>query len=523
MGSCQRSEFEPNVRDESQEAKPSTQMLVFSSKDALSASIEMGSGRDSHGRELEKLDSEVRIPLNTESLRATGEELSIPLSELVPESAFARLLNADGELRVADTIYKVSPAGTFFAHIDRYQELREVAEQYTIPSGVEKNTLQTFGEVKLLTTYSEEDLSMMIESARSDREGSHLNSKAEFMISDWDEPHGPASPPPPVQESNINTEVLHPMLTLPSPDVSKFDTARARRRSWMGQRLQDIGFTNAHYKVFPDFSQRRIRAIVFDYNFVIRHSAGVKCTIEKRMWHGGWGTVKNWNEGEIRVGVRNAIVRYRYPGGNTFDPNRILKNLPDRLYAPQSGAYFMPYPKWFKNSIIDLSGISVLKKSHVSVEDVLGMVKPMVKSYAERIGKSLGANGGHRPNNLAYPWEGQNILDPRIYNLNEQEQRWVDRYPIAFPIYTPDYIYVYYTGGWNYNAKGNGEALIRFSDGHGNFSIGVSLHDPMKPKNWKVEPSGFSVDSDPSRADLLEGEFYACGYHNGWIGFKLDW
>lgn len=151
MGSCQRSEFEPNVRDESQEAKPSTQMLVFSSKDALSASIEMGSGRDSHGRELEKLDSEVRIPLNTESLRATGEELSIPLSELVPESAFARLLNADGELRVADTIYKVSPAGTFFAHIDRYQELREVAEQYTIPSGVEKNTLQTFGEVKLLT------------------------------------------------------------------------------------------------------------------------------------------------------------------------------------------------------------------------------------------------------------------------------------------------------------------------------------------------------------------------------------
>jgi hypothetical protein len=37
-------------------------------------------------------------------------------NELVPNEDFARLLNVRGEFCVGDTIYKVSPKGTYFSH-----------------------------------------------------------------------------------------------------------------------------------------------------------------------------------------------------------------------------------------------------------------------------------------------------------------------------------------------------------------------------------------------------------------------
>lgn len=57
--------------------------------------------------------------------------------ELVPNEGFAKLLNARGEVCVRDTIYKISPRGTYFFPISKQEEFEKNYSKYEQIDGVE--------------------------------------------------------------------------------------------------------------------------------------------------------------------------------------------------------------------------------------------------------------------------------------------------------------------------------------------------------------------------------------------------
>ena len=77
----------------------------------------------------EALEAAIEDGLSNENI----EELSIyeiaGYDSLVPNIAFASLLNKRGEIQVADTIYKISPKGTYYFHESKLQDFEQEYEE----------------------------------------------------------------------------------------------------------------------------------------------------------------------------------------------------------------------------------------------------------------------------------------------------------------------------------------------------------------------------------------------------------
>lgn len=83
--------------------------LAFYSRSTLDKAILNGQNVDSYGNKL------LTTALDRQDTRALGEgTVACDFSDLVPEEEFARLLNGQGEVQVGDTIYRITPSGTYY-------------------------------------------------------------------------------------------------------------------------------------------------------------------------------------------------------------------------------------------------------------------------------------------------------------------------------------------------------------------------------------------------------------------------
>lgn len=76
------------------------------------------------------------------------------LSDLVPNDNFRMLLNNSGQIIVADTIYQITPKGTFFTHVSNRSELQNALDgsDFTFNSSKE---VYTKGNVSLIKTFGD--------------------------------------------------------------------------------------------------------------------------------------------------------------------------------------------------------------------------------------------------------------------------------------------------------------------------------------------------------------------------------
>lgn len=76
------------------------------------------------------------------------------LSDLVPNDNFRMLLNNSGQIIVADTIYQITPKGTFFTHVSNRSELQNALDgsDFTFNSNKE---VYTKGNVSLIKTFGD--------------------------------------------------------------------------------------------------------------------------------------------------------------------------------------------------------------------------------------------------------------------------------------------------------------------------------------------------------------------------------
>lgn len=499
-------------------------ILVFQSREQLEHAIKLGKGQDSQGRSLVNSADRVISP----SLKALKIDTigSIPYSTLVPEHSFRELLNERGEIQVGDTIYCISPAGTFYGSAQDVRELRSVVETYKKGDGVPiQENLLKIGNIYLYETFANIALS------DNDLEGSPETDK--------------------VKDDEARSMDIALAGGIPLPDLNTFPKERGRRITWAGKILQSISFRKSHVSVFPSSSRRRVNCAVYDYDYLIYHSIGITAKVQKKMWYGGWAKVKYWPERTILVGYRYALVRYPYPDNMYERLKNAFAQMPngssDRFFSAQQSQNLsnLPYPSWFKTNIINLTEpLLGLFKVNLTLEDVVSAAGDKIKSL---IRSKAGASWEDYQRDKYDPFRSkitQEELERKIQILKMDEF-----VPSAVPIYAKDGIYILYSGGWLTNRLDQSEIDFKLDDGYfGSFMLhymgnlrgaGFDFSKPHFNLNGGFNFQTFtptvgsigggvgnlnlSIASDKKAGKLIGGDFFAVAYNESWQGYNLTW
>ena len=113
ISSCRKEQdvFGPSVDVHGGSGQESVDLLVFQNKEQLELAVKQGKGIDSRGRSLAHPADQLK---SNQPRTLSGDSISsLSYSVMVPETAFRKLLNERGEIQVGDTIYCITPAGTF--------------------------------------------------------------------------------------------------------------------------------------------------------------------------------------------------------------------------------------------------------------------------------------------------------------------------------------------------------------------------------------------------------------------------
>lgn len=499
-------------------------ILVFQSREQLEHAIKLGKGQDSQGRSLVNSADRVISP----SLKALKIDTisSIPYSTLVPEHSFRELLNERGEIQVGDTIYCISPAGTFYGSARDVRELRSVVETYKKGDGVPiQENLLKIGNIYLYETFAN------IAFSDNDLEGSPETDK--------------------VKDDEARSMDIALAGGIPLPDLNTFPKERGRRITWAGKILQSISFRKSHVSVFPSSSRRRVNCAVYDYDYLIYHSIGITAKVQKKMWYGGWAKVKYWPERTILVGYRYALVRYPYPDNMYERLKDAFAQMPngssDRFFSAQQSQNLsnLPYPSWFKTNIINLTEpLLGLFKVNLTLQDVVSAAGDKIKSL---IRSKAGASWEDHQRDKYDPFRSkitQEELERKIQILKMDEF-----VPSAVPIYAKDGIYILYSGGWLTNRLDQSEIDFKLDDGYlGSFMLrytgdlknaGFDFSKPHFNLNGSFNFQTFtptvgsigggagnlnlSIASDKKAGKLIGGDFFAVAYNESWQGYNLTW
>lgn len=264
------------------------------------------------------------------------------------------------------------------------------------------------------------------------------------------------------------------------------------------------------------------------------------------MWHTSWGKVKNWPAGHILIGYRYALVKYSYPSKKDFSFEKLAKNLPpkpllgEQLETEEQLEYLrhLPYPKWFlKGGNVTIPILE--KKVNIRIKDILPFAVQRIRAFIRSQMKTNWRSDSNR--------ESINKLGSHEIEHLINELRMIDHIPLSVPIYGEDGIYMLYTAGWLTNRKNETEITLRFVDGnhpimlhyrtqmnrlgysfgtpHVSGDVGIASNGTPRINSGKVswENFGVSFDSEKGGGTLVDGDFYAAGHLNEWIGYNLYW
>jgi hypothetical protein len=206
---------------------------------------------------------------------------------LVPDPYIASLLNAERELQVAGTVYKVTPYGTYMCMPGKLQEVRKLADSlnatgYKFPAGnrmiqgetVLENNIYVVGPgILRLDTYKDAATVDITPQSASPREVKNAK-----MLPEW---------------------VYDGLPTF------EFDA-----KTWAGQLIQDVfGRTKPHHEYFD--SKHRVKVNFYNVNFGFAATVGVNVKMQTKGWTGIWRKLNTsqlilgWDGLEIEIEQKN--------------------------------------------------------------------------------------------------------------------------------------------------------------------------------------------------------------------------
>lgn len=467
--------------------------LVFDSHQSFEESILTKRLCDDKGNRL-KLSA-----FDFSETRASGDGAScVDFSDLVPEEDFAKLLNRNGEVQVGDTIYRVTPEGTFYVSVREYPQLELVLKDSLWLSEHEVSPhLYKVGDVYRYDTFG---------SVFSGNDSPSLNGR--ITASETGHTYNPQS----VEMRAFNHE---------GPAIDSFESVPGRRHTWVGKLFQGVGVRYSHTIHLGNSSKFRLNCALFDYNYVIHQAIGVSGKIEHKMWYGGWAKVQEWSEGDLMVGHRWMILRFPWGPGMKF------KETYDTIYKDMGMVPFHPRNNqdyiFAKNLLggdlrINTDFYPLLNKSNPDLSDIVycGEVymKEVAKKYTKETGRIL-------PFHLSDPYH----IDLSNTPIGVQLSQLLNYFGCTVPVFGKDGIYIVYGPVYNTNMmRENAITLKPIHKGISGFkfSFGIPIGD-----NGSVDDVFKSIKvSDVLNEDvaLVAGDFYACGYLDGkWKGYRLYW
>lgn len=257
--------------------KPSEDaILSFSTKDKLNATINEISNIGETKSSAEYLTNTEFLP-EGQSLYEQEDYKEI-MSELVPNTHFAKLLNKNAEIVVENKIYKVTPNGTYYFDENKKNEFYSLYEKdNTIEGKLIGDKLYQLAEgIYRYDTFYKEDGEI--------NEGEKTSS------------------------SEIMTKSGHSTGTNPNIDIMDWFTAD--RTTWLGKIIQNMfGATKEFAKYYPHTDKRRVKGSFYFYNYVAYAEIGVQGWTDKKNWLGWSKTASD----ELRVGWNNVVLVTKIP------------------------------------------------------------------------------------------------------------------------------------------------------------------------------------------------------------------
>ncbi len=378
---------------------------------------------------------------------------------LVPNLNFAKLLNIRGEIMVRDTIYKISPAGTFYFHKSLLDYFENNYSNISALEDFEKLTDRTYkrevninkqvSSICLYDTYAyddKEDLIPDFHMEEIETKISPIPPKNEIIDNNWEEAQDIDWDSQPSYNTGANTVV--------------------------GKWLEGAFGRNKKYTSNFD-SKHRIWAKLYYYDYVIYSEIGAKTKMQKKKV--AWNKTKAeklyliWNSMVIKTDFPNT-VNYPQVGGN--QPNRYFL-----------GKRIEKVPGTNKEGLVAYYGGSALTDAEL-------------KKFAE----------------ADYV---NNVIDLKIH-VNEDLSK--DRICAAKYITNK----CMYTVIYPYGKMGkNAEILQSTFDSDLHMIIGLKTptsHLPKGWENWIKHVSG----QKPKAPELIQGEIRVAAKHNGSIkGLRL--
>lgn len=200
------------------------------------------------------------------------------LEDLVPNDAFRKLLTPKGEIIVNDTLYRITPYGTFFTPVEKTPELNRIIENRSYKEMKKIGEgLYSMNGVSLIKTFGESN-SYEISKDESEKNVATINSNLRSLTGD-------------------------------EPNISQFPVKNVDRITILGKFFQSlVGTKKDGEELLKNNGRRRISGSLYSYNYGVYREMGLMAQIDKKMWHGGWGRVDDWSDGTT-IGYYGLIVK----------------------------------------------------------------------------------------------------------------------------------------------------------------------------------------------------------------------
>jgi hypothetical protein len=303
------------------------------------------------------LDKAISGRLFTEDLN----EMADSISDLIPDIQFREFWNENLEIEINDTIYKVTPYGTFFSRKDNYNKLVATIEDYnsnipSTPNGrIESNELR-LAEVEngifLFDSFGDEVLSTHQVSS---------NTSNTMYQPNWVTP-------------------IYP-YALPPSDYDKFTVYDYGAKTIIGKIIEGVFGGNTSFKEEFD-SKYRLRVKLYAFDYVFYKSIGLNAKVQKRGWTGIWATHNDSKAEKLILGWDNLLfnmdIPYAMPiGYQSFPAKGVGKELMKFVN------FELP-----TGTLTDVT-IPFFKKDTITYSDLEKALKGRIKSTFSTISKNV--------------------------------------------------------------------------------------------------------------------------------------
>lgn len=216
------------------------------------------------------------------------EILKDSISELVPDMTLRHFLNEKLEIEIENTIYKVTPFGTFYSASEDYEKLLRVLDKYyqsnATNTRIQNETLleegvyfeDTFGDQSYLPTYD-----------------TPVTGNVIYQANDF--------------------AVLAPYTyALPKDDYQKFKTYSYGAKTVVGQLIEGAFGGNSDFEENYN-STYRLRVKLYDFNYGFYKSLGMNAKLQKKGWTGIWALNDNVKAEKLILGWDGLLLNLKIP------------------------------------------------------------------------------------------------------------------------------------------------------------------------------------------------------------------